>query len=229
MKKILSMVLALALVLALTVSAAAISYNFDDEVIPAEWEQHWGGKNFSIVDGALFVDRLTDQNSYYSTGFVAGDFAAGVTYTVKVDLWFDDAEYGSTTLWAGLVDAGFDGTIYAEAQETLEAGTVANLVFTFTPDADVTNVWFSTKQNVWAGQGVDYYIDNVSITEGAEEAPADEVVEETTTEEAPADEVVEETTTEAPDTEEAPAETGLVLAVVPMLVAAVAVVASKRR
>ncbi len=227
MKKTLALVLALVFALsAMTVCAFAVSYDFEDGVIPVEWEQHWGGKNFSIVDGALFVDRLPDQNSYYSTGFVAGDFKAGVTYTVKVDLWFDDAEYGSTTLWAGLVQDNFDGTVYADAQEVLEAGTVANLVFTFTPETDVTNVWFSTKQNVWNGQGVDYYIDNVSIAEGG-----DAVVEDTPVEEPAEDTAVEAPADETPAEEpavEAPAETGLAIALVPAAVA-LAVVVLKRR
>ena len=172
MKKILSMVLAFALVLALSVSAFAVAYDFEDGVIPAEWEQHWGGKNFSIVDGALFVDRLADQNSMYSTGFEVGELKAGVTYSVKADVWFDDAEYGSTVLFIGLVDGGFDGTVYASAEQSLASGEVANLAFTFTPETDLTSVWFTSRQNAWNGQGVDYYIDNLSITEGAEEAPA---------------------------------------------------------
>ncbi len=228
MKKILSMVLALALVLAMSVSVLAVGYDFSDgDVVPAEWEQHWGGKQFAIVDGALFVERVTDNNSFFSAGFLAGDFKAGVGYTVKADIWFDDADYGSTVLWIGLVQDNFDGTVYGSAEQSLAAGEVANLVFTFTPETDLTNVWFSSKQNVWNPQGVSYYLDNVSITEGIEDIPVEEPADEAPVEEVPAG----DTTTEAPaedTTTEAPAETGLALAIVPMIVAAAAVVLSKK-
>ncbi len=69
-------------------------------------------------------------------------------------------------------------------------------------------------------------VDAANITE---EAPAEEVeapVEEPTTEEAPVEEV-ETPVVDAPATE-APAETGLALAIVPMIVAAAAVVLSKK-
>ncbi len=64
--------------------------------------------------------------------------------------------------------------------------------------------------------------DNIVDEPAEEEAPAEEAPATEEEVEAPAEE-------EAPATEEAPAETGLALAVVPMLVAAAAVVISKKR
>lgn len=225
MKKFFAILFAAMLVVSLSVTAFAVAYDFEDGVVPVEWEQHWGAKQFAIVDGALFVERVTDNNSYFSAGFNAGEFKAGVTYCVSADIWFEDAEYGATPLWIGLVQDNFDGTVYGSAEQNLSAGEVATLTFYVTPEADLTNVWFSSKQNTWNPQGVSYYLDNVSITEGAE-AP----VEETPVVEEPVEETpVEETPVEETPVESEPAETGLTLAVVPMIVAAAVVALSKKR
>ena len=96
----------------------------------------------------------------YATWYYTSE-NAGVTTVdsfVKIEMGAVDDSIGSVGVF------GYTDTveIVVEPKEgtshTTDLVITGELTFTFTPDADVTNVWFSTKQNVWAGQGVDYYI-----------------------------------------------------------------------
>ncbi len=259
------------------------NYDFEDGLVPSNWEQHWGGKNFEAVDGALRVER-TAGNSYYAAGFKVGDLQAGYKYTVTADVWSDDANYSNATpkMFVGFTADNFDGTVHEKSVQNITVdGTKTTFTFTFTPTADLSNVWLTFKQDEWNGSGVDHFVDNVVITETSPKPESDDAegkysaylstgdeyhmimingavittphefgedntciycgqvgedvviievtdpVESTTDEEEDVTADDEVVTEEEPAVEENP-KTGLALAIVPMILAAAAVVISKR-
>ena len=211
MKKILAFVVAAMLVMAMSVTAfAATTSILTDDAKATQAEI--ANIMFTLPEGVAF-----------ETGDVVTVHIKGTASNTAVRVYLtDNVDNGRVCEVAVIevVDGAFDATVELAIDTTgaIQGSAAPSVLILKGPD--------------WATPLADIAVEVLDITsdkiEGAaEEAPADEVVEETTeevVEEAPATEEApkEETTTEAP-------ATGLALAVVPMIVAAVAVVASKRR
>lgn len=214
MKKTLALVLALVMALcAMSVSVFAFSFNADfEDGSVGEWTTHGGPGNLSVVDGELLTSGR--WNGAFKTACSLGTIPAG-TYEVVLDIYADPSDMdidGAITYTVHIVngvDGNLDGTDYISENFVITSGTKETVSLVFVVESDWTDAFLAVntiEHDPWA-RSPEFKIDNVVIAAAdASEAPA--------TEEAPAEE---------------PAETGLALAVVPMIVAALAVVVSKKR
>ena len=240
MKKTLALVLALVVALcAMTISAFALSYDFEDGSVGG-WTTHGGPGNLSVRDGMLLTSGR--WNGAFMTAHDLGALSAGKTYTVSLDVFANASDldidgaitytvrvidYSST----GVLDGGSmdNGVTIAVSDYVVTSGELTAIDLQFTPEADIeyAMVAINTIQHDPWARSPEFFIDNVALAEGAavvEDTPVDEPAVEDT----PADEpVVEDTPADEPTVEE-PAETGLVFAVVPAVIA-LAVVAFKER
>ena len=228
MKKILALVLALALALcAMSVSV------FAEEIVLLEdangWAQvdpaaPWDGFGIGVAVNDKLVGDITldDVKAIAAAGgaklvleFSCSSIATWQTTSpeAQFNCWDNEEALQVNSELTELGDNRYIATFEFDA-------LVANLEAAGLTLDGVNNLGIQ----VWANDFVLYSAKIVTDGDAAVETPAEE--EAPATEEAP---VEEETVVEEPTTEEAPAETGLALAVVPMIVAAVAVVASKRR
>ena len=243
MKKTFALVLVFVIALcAMSITASATSFiffNFNDDYI-GDWTTHGGAGNLSIVDGALLTSGR--WNGAFKTAYSLGDFKAG-TYEVVLDIYAPVSDMdidGAITYTIHIVNGegtgNLDGADYASANFVIPSGEWAGISYIFTLDTDVTDAILAIntiEHDPWA-RSPEFSIDNVHFGDAINddiERPLDEEVEidvpvgdeteDIGTPEVPVEDVI--------DTEiESPAETGLALAVVPMLVAAAAVVLSKK-
>ncbi len=245
MKKLLAIALAFVMLFALTVTVAA------EEVILSEDTLFFSASNWTQYDAetttADFAAALATPGAYLV-----------ITRSAPTDITSYDLGYEKFCItdswWAGRIanDAGEEINVVrlGTGAHTIEAATTqSNSPYDVSLDCvldDGTKVWYDAAEflAIWTAAGFDlggpnlvvisntsstaYDIVNFSIVvpdapiAAPEEAPAEE--------EAPVEEEAPATEEEAPAEEESePADTGLALAVVPMLVAAAAVVISKRR
>lgn len=217
MKKLLTIVLALALSLSLAVSVSAFEGS-------AEISIYLGNDvDWVTVNGTTVTVDGPGEYTLTLTG-VARD-AANMTVLYIKDAAVEAQTATSTNLPSDIEIVTKSLKINGE-EIALEEGYLTTLNDAGAFDVCYYNIWATSYfKTLGMGEINDIEVVFEIVAAGAEEAPAEE-----TTTEAPA----EGTTTEAPKeeapkTDDAPAETGLSLAVIPMLVAAVAVVASKRR
>lgn len=209
MKKLFAILVAAMLVMAMSVTAFAATASLDIEAAKAA-QAEVASIPFALPEGLTL-----------ETGDVVTVYIKGTATNDAVRIYFtDNVDNGRVcdAITIEVVDGVFEATVEISIDTTgAIQGTAAPTVLLLKGPTYGVNL---TEVAVEALE-----ITSDKIAGAAEEAPADEVVEEVV-EEAPAEEE-----TEAPAVEETtePADTGLALAVVPMLVAAVAVVASKRR
>lgn len=175
---------------------------------------------YADVDVAdTYVNHLEEKNFDVATVDLPADVAEGETVTIKIK---------------GTADANFrvylGNGLYPDRESDIQVVEVVDGAFDTEFTLTVAKVEDGSNglANNIVIKGASYGVAVPAITwesfviVGAEETAP---VEDTNTE-APADETVENTETADETT---PAETGIALAVVPMMVAAAAVVASKRR
>ncbi len=238
MKKIVSIAIALCLVfsLGLTAFAAEVVYSED---FPFWDAGNWTESDIADEDGNFF-ELLNNENAYLV-----------ITRSVETHIEFSETEWEKFNIldswWSGVYPNPVD-----EACQWIQLGTAghtsedeASILVDCVYDDGITIKWPGKPIydllaaagalgkgkphiicNEGAGEGI-YKITNVSIV--IEDEP---IVAEDTTTEAPAEDTtpaedapaaVEDTATSAP------ADTGIALALVPMAIAAAAVVVSKRR
>lgn len=243
MKKIVSIVLAMLMVCAMAVTVCA------EEVLYSEDIPFWDAGNWSEYDLAdangNFFELLNNENAYLV-----------LTRSKETHLQFADGiyeKYGLTdTQWTGVyanagdaeckwIELGTGGHGSAE-----EARVLIDCVF----DDGVKVMWpakaiydlVESQGAIGKGaphficnssaSGADFKITNVSIVvpDAPIEAPAENTEAPAENTEAPAENTeAPAENTEAPAETSEPADTGIVLALLPMAVAAAAVVVSKRK
>ncbi len=216
MKKILALIIALMMVCVLSVSAYAESvalFSNPDGEVPTSCEDPWG--SFGVVGdvwgrGCCCDISLEDFVDYCNKGY-------NFTYVFTGDPMFQDT-YPHAVInadWDNGVDIPFVDIGDGKYQATIALADILSGYGLTAADVETFCV-----QN-WTGS---FKLLSVSITDEAAPAPAP-------AEEAPAPAPAAETpAADAPAADtSAPAETGIVLAVLPMAVAAAAVVISKRK
>ena len=250
MKKILAIALALVMALALSVTA------FADEVILSEDTMFFSNGNWNEYDTEIGTDAfyaaLQTPGAYlvFTRDTAATDVLAygngGWEKFLILDSWWSGTHTKgdeSTSQWIALGTANHTIAMAVAGGQPYDVDIDCVLddgIKAWYDCADILAIWEAGAYNTTGGGDVlhlisnsspddQYKIINVSVVVPAEpivveeETPA--VEEEPAVEETPADDTpaVEE------PKEEKPADTGLALAVVPMIVAAAAVVLSKKR
>ncbi len=209
MKKLFALLVAAMLVMAMSVTAFAATASIGTE------EAKTAQAEVASIPFAL-PEGLTLETGDAVTVHIKGTASSAQVRIYLTDS-VDDGRVTDVTM-IDVVDGAFDVTVdLTVAADGSIQGTAAPTVLLLKgPD------WQTPLSDI-AVEVVEITSDK--ITEAVEEAPVEEPVEE----EAPVEDVEEAPVVDAPAADEAPAATGLALAVVPMIVAAAAVVASKRR
>ena len=239
MKKIVSIVLALVMVCAMAVTVCAEEVLYSED-IPFWDAGNWSETDLTDADGNFF-ELLNNENAYLV-----------ITRDKETHNEFSDSAWEKFCLLDSWWSAKYPNATDAECQ-WIQLGTAghtsadeASILVDCVSDDGIKVMWPAKQiydlleangalgkgaphfiSNEGAGDGI-YKITNVSIivpdapieAPATEDEPAVEPVEEDTT---PAD-----TTAPADETSE-PADTGIVLALLPMAAAAAAVVVSKRK
>ena len=225
MKKILSIVLALALVLSMSVVAFADETLFEHE-IPFPEDNGWWKEDLDLKSNADLVAALKAEGAklVIKADAIVGDGVDGHGY-----------QYGfqDTSSWVNVIAhfnfANGEGQLAAEsvvidgdyAIITIDGATILSAAEAAGATLEAYN-WING-----ACAGAKTYSVSVIVPDAPVEAPAETPAENTETPaentEAPAE------NTEAPAETSEPANTGIVLALLPMAVAAAAVVVSKRK
>ncbi len=217
MKKLLTIALAFVLAMSLAVSVAAFEGSADVSLYLGN-DSDW-----VTVNGDTVTIDGPGEYTLTLTGLTRDSANLTVLYIKDVAVEAQEAE--TTNLPSDIEIITKSLKINGE-EIALDEGYPTTLNENGVFDVCYYNIW-ATSYFKTLGMGEINEVTVVfEVVEGAaaeeapaeEEAPATEVEDTPATEEAPAD-----------DTASEPADTGLALAVVPMLVAAVAVVASKRR
>lgn len=226
MKKVLSIVLALVMVCALSVSV------FADELYSMTTTQGQDQEGISLP-GAL---TMSDGYSRIATNWVGGgseysaiieaintaDTSLVITYTGNISQFIIQTENGGDT------DSAIDLAPVEADGKNVATISCADIVAAMPTACANDNVGWGNIALICEDGAV---LESFKIVTGAVAAPAENAapVEDNTPAEA-SDETPAETTAPAAETAApAPAKTGIVLAVLPMAVAAAAVVVSKRR
>ncbi len=227
MKKILSVLLALVMVLSLSVSVFA-----EDLFV---LENRASDTTDALADGFKLEGWCPSLITQYKAPDVATEFLAAIqTEGAKIQVTADvevngillqsyPPEGGSDYTWAICSDGKTSEEVDGKVVTTFDAATVI-AKYTSTPlkDDPSTNCSLDNFLNFAVdATGATIYGVKVIADAPAADTPAP-------VEEAPADTTAPVETAPAADTS-APAETGIVLAVLPMAVAAAAVVISKRK
>ena len=254
MKKLLSIALAIVLALALTVSVFAEEVLVSEDTMffsNGNWVQY-----DTEIDTADFVAALETPGAYlvFTRGSAATDALAygngGWEKFLILDSWWS-GNYpqgdGTTIQWIALGTANHNIAVTTAGGQPYDVHIDCVLddgIKAWYDAADILAAWTAgayntsgAKLTLISNSSPDdvYDIVNVSVVVpdepiAAPEAPAEE---ETPVEDVPAveDPAVGDTITEVPaeDVTEAPADTGLALAIVPMIVAMAAAVVSKKR
>jgi len=231
MKKILSIILAAVLVLSMSVIAFADETLFEHEV-PFPEDNGWWQDYADLRSNADLITAMKTDGAklVIKADAMVGDGADGHGY-----------QYGfqDTNSWTDVLVhfnfAGGEGNLAAEsvvidgdyAIITVDCKTMMDTAATLGAELNAFN-WING-----ACSGAKTYSISVIIPDAPAEAPAETTPAETTpAETTPAETTPAETTpaetTPAEETSE-PANTGIVLAVLPMAIAAAAVVVSKRK
>lgn len=205
MKKLLSYVVVVLMVAALTVSAFA--YNITTNTS----DNDNNGKP---------IEECTLIGDWYSDKFVTS-WKDGAAWTAFIDAMNAEGAVLTITCDGNVTKVGFQSDIanIEVAVETVDGVATIAAADVMTACADCLDGFGWCNFIISGDAGTT--ITSIEISNGEETAP----VEDTNTE-APADETVENTETAEETT---PAETGIALAIVPMVVAAAAVAVSKRR
>lgn len=231
MKKILALVLALAMALcAMSISVFAENIvlfdNADGDTLGIV--DPWDGFGIGVAVNEKTVGEVTldDVKAWATQGgvkvvmvFSTTAFATWQTHApeIQFNCWDNEEALQTNFEVTDLGDGKYQGVVEIDT-------LVANLEAAGLTVDGINNLGIQ----VWCDNFTLYSLsvltggETVDAPVAEEEAPAEEVEEVPAEEEAPA-------TEEAPAEETEPAETGLALAVVPMLVAAAAVVISKKR
>ncbi|MCD7784629.1 MAG: hypothetical protein LUH18_03475 [Oscillospiraceae bacterium] len=243
MKKVLSIAIALCMMLTLTVCVFA-----DDEVIFSEDTMFWSSGNwndYTLENATIteFVELLQTEGAVLvvtrDTEFHI-EHSGSETYEkiLILNSWWSGTDVNSGLQWVSLGTAGHTSTTEPDVgiidcisddgvTVMWDGATVAQALI----DGGFNVEGSSPCMIINCSADGAYKISNVSII--VTETVAEETAEEETTEEAEASET-EETTESSESTETASAstsspDTGVALALVPMAIAGIAVVSSKRR
>lgn len=254
MKKLLSIALAFVMLFALTVSVAAEEVIISEKTMffsNGNWVQY-----DTEISTADFVAALETPGAYFvitrgseATGELAYTAGGWEKFNILDSWWSGNypVEDGSTCQWIALGTANHNITVATEGGQPYDVHIDCVLddgIEVWYNAADILAAWTAGGYNtsganltVISNSSPDdiYDIVNIAVVVpdepiAAPEAPAEEEapVEDVPVVEDPANaEIIIEVPVE--DTTEAPAETGLALAVVPMIVALAAAVVSKRR
>ena len=222
MKKIFAFVLALALTLSLAVSASAFEGS-------AEIALHFGNDVdwVTVASEPVTVDG-PGEYTLTLTGINRDAFNMTVLYIKDVAV---EAQTATTTNLPSDVEIITKSLKINGEEIALDEGYLTTLNEAGAFDVCYYNIW-ATSYFSTLGMEI---INDVEVVFEIKAGEAAESPAEDTATEAPADDTAteapteEDTTVDAPATDEAPAETGLALAAVPMIVALAAVVASKKR
>ncbi|MCD7823858.1 MAG: hypothetical protein LUG86_07580 [Oscillospiraceae bacterium] len=219
MKKILAMVMAVAMVMALSVTAFAATYEVELSLDNLGYYGATESTNVSAVDGGL------NSSEEALSVLLPVEVAYGDTVTVTIKGSSD----GGFRVWL-LNGANTDSAIWLSSDQGFSGGDFEYTIELTMNDNDGHG---DSVANALMFKGISYgtNLDNFTITsvtlvtDGEAVATTDDANEAEETAEASegTTEAAEETTTSTN------ADTGVVLAVLPMAVAAAAVVASKRR
>ncbi|MCD8108121.1 MAG: hypothetical protein LUE20_09195 [Oscillospiraceae bacterium] len=220
MKKILAIVMAVAMVMALSVTSFAATYDVELSLDNLGYYGATESTNVTAVDGGL------NSSEEALSVLLPVEVAYGETVTVTIKGSSD----GGFRVWL-LNGANTDSEIWLSSDQGFEGG---DFEYTITLEMNDHDGHGDTVANALMFKGISYgtNLDNFTITsvtlvtEGEAVATTDD-----------ADEASEEVADSADSTDTASAETttstnadtGVILAVLPMAVAAAAVVASKRR
>ncbi len=232
MKKVLSIALAIVMVLSVSVVAFA-----DDTVVWTEPTMFFSAGNwnsYTIEDPEGFLDALQTEGAVLViTRDSASDVLSGGgtsdTYEnfVIVDSWYSNSDY----VWLGtaghtaadepsksIIDAlSDDGTV-----ATYDAATVYARYVELGLDQGGDPIMISnTSSTAYSISSISVVVPEAAAVEETE-ADSEEATEETT-------EAAEETTTSSSSSSSSSPDTGVALALVPMAIAGIAVVSSKRR
>lgn len=253
MKKLLAVLMAVAMLCAMSVTV------FADEVVYSEDTMFWKNGNWESYTTELGTDTLAEllsQDNAYLV-FTRSNTPDGMAYPEHwekfciLDAWWSgsyDPGSGTGSQWIAMGTANHTIAMAEANDQQYDVHIDAVLddgIQVWYSGADIMAAWTAGNFNVTGGGDTLYVISNSSpdgvysitnvsviVTDApvgtdAEEAPADDANTEAPAEntEAPAD------TTETTETpvEKEPANTGIALAVVPMMVAAAAVALSKKR
>ena len=208
MKKLFAIVVAAMLVMAMSVSAFAATASIITDAAK-ETQAEVSNIMFNLPEGVAF-----------ETGDVVTVHIKGTADNTTVRIYLTDpVDNGRVcdVVMIDVIDGAFDytGEISVVADGSIQGSAAPSVLILKGPD------WQTPLSNIT--------VEVVEITSdkivAAEEAPVETPVEE----EAPAEEApVEDTPAVEAPADEAPAETGLALAIVPMIVAAAAVILSKK-
>ncbi len=240
MKKFVSIVLAMLMVCAMAVTVCAEEVLYSED-IPFWDAGNWSETDLTDADGNFF-ELLNNENAYLV-----------LTRSVETHIEFTDSTWEKFCLLDSWWSAKYPNPTDAECQ-WIQLGTAghtsadeASILVDCVSDDGIKVMWPAKQiydlleangalgkgaphfiSNEGAGDGI-YKITNVSIIvpDAPIEAPAETPAENT---EAPAENTeAPAENTEAPAETSEPADTGIVLALLPMAVAAAAVVVSKRK
>ncbi len=221
MKKILTFVLALTMTLALAVSASAFEGSADVSI-------YFGNDvDWTTVNGNTVTIDGPGEYTFTLTGVNRDAFNMTVLYIKDVAV---EAQEATTTNLPSDIEIITKSLKINGEEITLDEGYPTTLNEAGAFDVCYYNIWATSYFKTLGMEIINDVEVVIEIKGGEAEAPAEDTATEApaddTATEAPAE---EDTTVDAPAADEAPADTGLALAVVPMIVALAAVVASKRR
>ncbi|MCD7847629.1 MAG: hypothetical protein LUG49_06345 [Oscillospiraceae bacterium] len=242
MKKVLSIAIALCMMLTLSVCAFAddtVVLNLDQEDAYIFWSNgNWETGEFTDYAMTDFIAALQTEGAQLviTRGTESHiEHNGGETYEkfLITNSWYSGADVTTGNTWVALGTAGHNSTTEPDVgiidcisddgiTIVYDANTIAQALVDGGFDVEGTTVLFISN-SLPAGS---YKISNISVIL-PESAAAEE-----TTDEADASSDVEETTEAVESTETSTAsspDTGVALALVPMAIAGIAVVSSKRR
>ncbi|MCC8196026.1 MAG: hypothetical protein LIO49_04335 [Ruminococcus sp.] len=221
MKKILAIVMAVAMVMALSVTCFAATYDVELSLDNLGYYGATESTNVTAVDGGL------NSSEEALSVLLPVEVAYGETVTVTIKgssdgafrVWLLNGANTDSAIWNSVDAEGFSG---------------GDFEFTISLEMNDNDGHGDTVANALMFKGIAYgtNLDNFTITSVTLVTDGEEVVAESS------DDATEETAEASEETAEATeettatttnADTGVVLAVLPMAVAAAAVVASKRR
>ncbi|MCD7771686.1 MAG: hypothetical protein LUH23_06340 [Oscillospiraceae bacterium] len=229
MKKILAIVMAVAMVMALSVTAFAATYDVELSLDNLGYYGATESTNVTVVDGGL------NSSEEALSVLLPVEVAYGETVTVTIKGSSD----GAFRVWL-LNGANTDSAIWNSVDAENFSG--GDFEFTISLEMNDNDGHGDTVANALMFKGISYgtNLDNFTITSVTLVTDGDEVAAETTddadateeTSDESSEEVADTSSTETSSTETTTstnADTGVVLALLPMAVAAAAVVVSKRK